>query len=88
MLISEALKRGEIHKLLPQTPSPGVDYSLHHGDGGDVVGGDGDHADSAQSEFSPFDLQFQVSVSWFLCLRPPPRETPRGNIFIVSFRSR
>ena len=28
MLISEAQERGEIHKLLPQTHSPGVDYSL------------------------------------------------------------
>ena len=27
-LISEAQERGEIHKLLPQTHSPGVDYSL------------------------------------------------------------
>ena len=28
MLISEAQERGEIHKLLPQTHSPGVDYYL------------------------------------------------------------
>ena len=27
-LISEAQERGEIHKLLPQTHSPGVQYSL------------------------------------------------------------
>ena len=45
---------------------------LHHGDGGDVVGGDGGHAGSAPPEFPPSDLQVQVSVLWFLCLRPPP----------------
>ena len=28
------------------------------------------------------------SVSWFCVSPPPPRETPRGTIFIVGFRSR
>ena len=27
-------------------------------------------------------------VSWFCVSPPPPRETPRGTIFIVGFRSR
>ena len=40
---------------------------LHHGDGGDVVGGDGDHAGSAPPEFPPLQsaapvLCFGVSV--------------------------
>ena len=61
---------------------------LHHGDGGDVVGGDGDHPGSAPPEFSPSNLQLLISVSVFLCLRPPPCETPRGTIYAIGFRSR
>ena len=38
---------------------------LHHGDSGDVVGGDGDHAGSAPPEFPPSNLQLQFSVSVF-----------------------
>ena len=44
---------------------------------------DGDHAGSAPSEFSPSDLQVQISVSWFLCFRPPPRDLRRG-LFLYS----
>ena len=42
------------------------------------------HTGSAPPEFSPSDLRVQVSVSWFLCLRPPPRELRRGAIFLVD----
>ena len=58
------------------------------GDGGDVVGGDGDHAGSAPPEFSPSNLQLQISVLVFLCFRWPPSEKQRETIFIVVFRSR
>ena len=61
---------------------------LHHGDGGDVVGGDGDHPGSAPPEFPPSNLQLLISVSVFLCLRPPPSGKCRGTIYAVGFRSR
>ena len=57
----------EIHKLLPQTHSTGVDYSLFIMETVEMsLGGDGDHAGSAPPEFSPSNLQLQVSVSVFL----------------------
>ena len=54
-------------------------------DSGDVVGGDGDHTGSAPPEFFPSNLQLQVSVSVFLCLRPPPRDLHRGGYFYSRF---
>ena len=55
---------------------------LHHGVGGDVVGGEGDHTGSAPPEFSPSNLQLQVSVSWFLCFGGALfRESPGGSIY-------
>ena len=77
------------HIATGMSPQPrGRLLPLHHGDGGDVVGGDGDHPGSAPPEFAPSNLQLLISISVFLYLRPPPHETPRGAIFIVIFRSR
>ena len=77
------------HIATGMSPQPrGRLLSLHHGDGGDVVGGDGDHPGSAPPEFPPSNLQFQVSVSWFLCFGGAPLWKRRGTIFIVDFRSK
>ena len=73
--------------LLPQTHSSEVDYPLHHGDDGGVVGEDRDHAGSAPPEFSPSNVQLQAPVSWFCVFAVLLSETRRGTIFIVGFSS-
>ena len=61
---------------------------LHHGDGGEVDGEDGDHAGSAPPEFSPSNLQLLISVSVFPCSCGAPSRERRGTFFIGVFRSR
>ena len=58
---------------------------LHHGNGGEVVGKDGDHAGSALPEFSPSNLQLQVYVSWFLCFGGAPSRKALGDYFYSRF---
>ena len=77
------------HIATGMSPQPrGRLLPLHHGDGGDVVGGDGDHPGSATPEFPPSNLQLLISVSVFLCLRPTPSGKLQGTIYAVGFRSR
>ena len=54
----------------------------HHGDGGEVVVEDGDHADSAPPEFPHSNLQLQVSVSWFLCFDGAPLWKTSAGLFL------
>ena len=60
----------------------------HHGDVGEVVGEDGDHAGSAPPEFPPSNLQLQVSVLVFLCFGSALLWETSGDYFIVVFRSK
>ena len=77
------------HIATGMSPQPrGRLLTLHHGDGGDVVGGDGDHPGSAPPEFSPSNLQLQVSVLVFPCFSGAPFWKTLWAIFIVGFRSR
>ena len=62
-----------------------MDHEDGDGDGAGLDGGvDGDSG-GGMEKTSGGD---SGGVSWFCVSPPPPRETPRGTIFIVGFRSR
>ena len=73
MLISEAQER-ERERLLP----------LHHGDGGDVDGEEGDLSDSAPPEFSPSNLQPPGLCFLFLSCGGSPFEERRGGALYIG----
>ena len=74
MLISEAQERGEIRKLLPQTHSPGVDYSLFIMETVETLLGEMETMLAVlRQSFPPLR-----SAGPGLCLRPPPRDLHRG----------
>ena len=68
----------------PSAPGGGL-LPPHHGDGGEVVGEDGYHAGSAPPDFSPSNLQLQVSVSVFLRFGGAPLWKTSGDYFYSRF---
>ena len=78
-------ERDKPHSYWHEPSAQGVDYPPHHGDGGEVVGEDGDHAGSAPPEFSPSNLQLQVSGSVFLCFGGAPFWKMSGDHFYNLF---
>ena len=67
MLISESQREERYISYFHKPIVQGWTTPFHHGDGGEVVGEDGDHAGSAPLEFFPSNLHLRVSVLWFLC---------------------
>ena len=86
-LISEAQERGEIHKLLPQTHSPGVDYFIME----TVEMSLGDMETTPAALCRSFPPPICRSRSLFWCFSVCGRLLAiyvGGAIFIVGFRSR
>ena len=66
-----------------------MDYSLFIMETVEMsLGGDGDYAGGVPLEFSPSNLQLQVSVLVFLCFGGALFWKTSGAIFIVGFRDR
>ena len=89
MQISEAQERGETHKLLPQTHSPGVDYSLFIMEMVEMSLGEMETTPAAPRRSFPPPIC--SSSSLFRCFCVSTALSPgkhRGTIFIVVFRSR
>ena len=89
MLISEAHQRGEIHKLLPQTHIPGVDYSLFIMETVEMSLGVMATTPAAPRRSFPPPICSSSSLFWCFCVSTAlPSGKHRGAIFIVGFRSR
>ena len=65
-------ERDEPHSYHRSLSLEGELLPRHHGDGGEVIGEGGDLPSSALVEFSPSNLQLQISVSVFLCFGGAP----------------
>jgi len=85
VLISEAQER-EIHKLLPQTHSPGVDYSLFIMESMEMSLEEVETSPAAPRRSFPPPIY--SSCSLFRCFCGAPFRRASGTIFIVGFRSR
>ena len=89
MLISEAQERGEIHKLLPQTHTPGVDYSLFIMETVEMLLEKMETMSAAPCRSFPPPICSSSSLFWCFCVSAALSSGKRrGTIFIVGFRSR
>ena len=89
MLISEAQERGEIHKLLPQTHSIGVDYSLFIMETVETLLGEMETTSAAlRQSFPPPICMSRSLFRGFSVYGRLHAIYVGGAIFIVGFRSR